>query len=177
MNLNDIVKLLQYDRHDLMNELQILHGYLIIDKTDMVKDKLDHLIESYVQERELLNSKAPHLILFMLQANHSYENIRITYDIDLKHSYLDTIDLEIVSFCHAIINIILKYGDGHELYHLNLTLSELEANSEVRFQSSVIGKFLNVESVKSHFENITKMYPLKFKISDKGFICNYIFLI
>lgn len=175
MNENDFVRLLQFDRHDLMNDLQVIQGYLSIDKIEMVKDKIDHMISNHHKERKLIHLNAPHFTFLMLQVNHLHQNIRLDYEIDLKEMSLQVLDKKLVKLAHFIINAIKDYGDESELYHLNIILSEEPSDASLIFQCIIAGHFPNEKGLKTDFEQKMTESPFNFVKNENSYLCKFIF--
>lgn len=51
MDEKETVRIIQKYRHDLMNRLQIVSGYLTMGKADKAKMNLDNVLEYYEEER------------------------------------------------------------------------------------------------------------------------------
>src|SRR5690625_1919955 len=96
MDKKMMVQILRNTQHDLMNNLQIIQGYLSMEKIDMVKAKLVDSIDYYSEERKLIQINAPHFILWVIQFNHSHDNIKLTYRINVENIDLSKIDLRLV---------------------------------------------------------------------------------
>src|SRR5690625_7310101 len=92
MDEMSMVRILQTTRHDLMNNLQVIQGYLSMDKIDVVKMKLAECIDYYEQERKLININASNFILWVIQFNHRHENLQLTYHIEAESLDLRKID-------------------------------------------------------------------------------------
>lgn len=102
----DVIQLLRLQRHDLMNDLQIVHGYLSMGKTDKVKNKVNEIIDEFNRERNLMNSDCPEFSLWLIQAKWLYNNIRITYDIHTEKSELRAFDKSLTIIGNAILEAI-----------------------------------------------------------------------
>ena len=64
-----------------MNNLQVVQGYLSMDKIDIAKNKLAECVDYYHEERKLMNINAPYFILWVIQFNHCHDNIQLTYHV------------------------------------------------------------------------------------------------
>ncbi|MDY0408573.1 Spo0B domain-containing protein [Paracerasibacillus soli] len=53
MDSNDVLRLVQGFRHDLMNQLQIMQGYATMGQSEKVQQKIDNLVQMYIEERKL----------------------------------------------------------------------------------------------------------------------------
>src|SRR5690625_3648810 len=119
----DVIELLQYYRHDLMNQVQIMKGYLSMKKYDQVSHKLDELVEGFTGERKLMNLNTPEFNLWIIRFNMWHENIRISYNIHTNKP-LKELDKQFVSQCKQVVNSIEMSILDSELYELTIELDE-----------------------------------------------------
>jgi stage 0 sporulation protein B (sporulation initiation phosphotransferase) len=103
----DIIQLLRLQRHDLMNDLQIVHGYLSMGKTDKVKSKVNNIIETLNKERILMNSNCPMFALWLIRMKLHHKHIYFTYDILTENKNLLYYDGSLAEIGHAIEGYIL----------------------------------------------------------------------
>ena len=123
MRNEDVIELLQYYRHDLMNQVQIMKGYLSMKKYDQVSHKLDELVEGFTGERKLMNLNTPEFNLWIIRFNMWHENIRISYNIHTNKP-LKELDKQFVSQCKQVVNSIEMSILDSELYELTIDLDE-----------------------------------------------------
>lgn len=102
MGPEQIVQVLQYYRHDLMNHLQIVQGYLSMKKTDKAETKLKETLDYYNEERKLMSLNAPMFMLWLIQFNSAFKNWRITYHIHTEYKDLRIIDEQLREQCKHI---------------------------------------------------------------------------
>ncbi|WP_010098993.1 Spo0B domain-containing protein [Ornithinibacillus scapharcae] len=150
MESKDVIQLLRLQRHDLMNDLQIVHGYLSMGKTEKVTKKVNEIIEAFNRERKLMNSNCPEFTLFLIQAKWLYNNIQITYDIHTEKSELQAFDVSLTIIGNAILEAIsteefavveveLLLKDNHTAVEVEFTLEE------TYFQESLFRKKMSKE--------------------------------
>lgn len=175
MNEQDFVRLLRYYRHDFMNDLQIVHGYLSIGQIDKVKDKVDQIIVNSNEERKLINSEAPHFILWILQFNGLHTNIKLDYGINLEQSNIQSIDHQLVDLSRCIVEGVDKYCDINELYDINIVLTGQRENPHVSFAFSITGHFSQIDSIMDFIKRIANFSPIKLEKTENGFKCVYVF--
>ena len=120
MEAKDVIQLLRLQRHDLMNDLQIVHGYLSMGKTDKVKSKVNDIIEACNQERELMNINCPNFALWLIQVNMHHKHIKFTYDLHTENRNLHTYDCVLTDIGNTIIGCIL--ADDLEIITGNIRL-------------------------------------------------------
>ena len=119
----DVIELLQHYRHDLMNQVQIMKGYLSMKKYDQVSHKLDELVEGFTEERKLMNLNTPEFNLWIIRFNMWHKNIRLSYNI-YTDKPLKELDKQFVSQCKQVVNSIEMSILASELYELTIDLDE-----------------------------------------------------
>ncbi|WP_170138766.1 Spo0B domain-containing protein [Oceanobacillus chungangensis] len=86
MEEKEVVEVLQFYRHDVMNDLQIISGYISMGKLEKVEKKFGELFSFYEEERKLMSIKAPKFILWLIRFNNLYNNFRLTYNIQVENT-------------------------------------------------------------------------------------------
>lgn len=81
MEKEEIVQLLQYRRHDLVNDIQVIHGYASMQMFDKVQEKLADFLHATEHERKLHMIKAAHFILWIEMFRMKHKNFKLTYEI------------------------------------------------------------------------------------------------
>lgn len=149
----EVIQLLQHYRHDLLNKLQLVQGYLSMGKTNKVEEKLEELFSFLNEERKLTGLRTPRLALWLIQFNHIYENFRITYTIDIENQNLEHLDEILTTKCNEFMQYVTKKLDSNQLYEMELTIKETEGNQSIETCFFIDG-FVN----KSHTLNIYEEY-------------------
>lgn len=177
MDEKDFIQLFRLMRHDLMNDLQIIQGYLSMDKIDKVKTKVTKSIDYYNEERKLMNLKAPRYIMYILQLNHVQENIRLTYQVDGEIGDLLSTDQLLVNQCHHLIQQIIHIGDKRELYEIHLHITEQANSSSIAFTYHIEGKFNYLEQIVQSLESIEINPPKRVEETISGIICEFLYVL
>ncbi|WP_183072689.1 Spo0B domain-containing protein [Oceanobacillus bengalensis] len=121
----EVVRLLQNYRHDLLNHLQLIQGYLSMGKKDTAESKMTELFSHFEEERKLIQLHAPKFTLWLIHFNHRYDNLRIAYNIHIDRS-LSMVDDFILTKCNKIIDLMENYTNPLELYEIQLDIKENE---------------------------------------------------
>lgn len=120
----DVVNIIQHYRHDILNQLQVIQGYIKLDDYKKVNATMSQLLEYFYQERKLLNLNMPHVLLWFLQFNIKYENIKLTYDIDIENKNMQTADLFITDRLERILEDIQRHGRDDKLYQVEVEFKD-----------------------------------------------------
>lgn len=174
MKEKDVVRLLQQYQHDVKNELQVIHGYLSMGMVDRVQGQIDQWINQFHQEQKLLLLNAPLFILWVIQFNHTYDQLHLTYDIQTNKN-LQVIDENLVHTCKRIIQSFhSEYSSSEDVLEINLKLSE-RSNHEIEVKMTLgLIKGKDIAVFKRELKQITNMTV---KRSDRGLQCQFSYLV
>lgn len=170
VNEKEVIQLLQQYEHDLMNEIQVIQGYLGMDNLEVAKDKMNEFISDFDKRRTLLNIDAPRFVLWLLRFNHQHKNIRLTYQMDHSPRSLQIFDANLESYCKQMVQKIYEFGKDTELYQIHLQIIQ-ESEEEVMLTCAVIGEFNHKASIVEAYQDLEE--PIE--ETEDGFICTFIF--
>ncbi|WP_373892927.1 Spo0B domain-containing protein [Virgibacillus natechei] len=158
MGPNEIVQVLQHYRHDLMNHLQIVQGYLSMKKTDKAEAKLKETLDYYNEERKLMSLNAPMFMLWLIQFNSTSANWRVTYQIHTEYKDLGTIDWALTDQCKHILSAFRQASDDTELFEVNVELNEIINPSQIEIRLIIeSGDCLKLNREKLNLSNTVVM--------------------
>lgn len=168
MKAEDILKLIQYDRHDMMNDLQIISGYLSIGNTEKVSEKLHDMINRFHRDKKLLSTKASHFVLWLMMINHVEPNIRVNYDVNFDEVNLSSLDEKMTNHCQLLIDGIKAVGSNQELYHVKIHIvQEGLGTNEVKIVFYLTGE-INDDALFSYIDRKEIDPPLHLEKHEKG---------
>ncbi|GAB3802033.1 Spo0B domain-containing protein [Virgibacillus kimchii] len=121
----EVVKLLQQYRHDLMNHLQIVQGYISMNNREKAEKKLKETIRHYENERKLMNLKVPAFTLWLMQVNNLFNHIKLEYHV-LTEKKLYHVDHDLVSKGNKIISAINNTYNKEELLEISMEIKDAE---------------------------------------------------
>ncbi|HEX6595153.1 MAG TPA: Spo0B domain-containing protein [Bacillota bacterium] len=169
MREKDVIQLIRHDRHDLMNQIQLLQGYATMGKVAHVQQKLDEMIIHYQNERKLLNLDAPNFVVWLLRSS-IYNHIRITYVIaDHLPQHLHTIDHQLVNRCEQMIGVIKRHGKQTESYEVKLILKHVGKTLEMKWY--IDGPLTGMSRFKSMMTNDSKYQWIIDQKADEQLMC------
>ncbi|WP_170840860.1 Spo0B domain-containing protein [Oceanobacillus limi] len=157
METKDVVELLRHQRHDLMNHMQIIQGYLSMGKTDMVHEKLDSLLNDFQNERKLMNLNVPYFTVWLIQFNSVNSNIRLAYDIHTDNLDIHSQDQKLVTVSESIAEAICDLGDELELYELTLKVLTGQQSNEFEVVYTIQGNGIDVDKFRSKLQNMIEV--------------------
>ncbi|GLO66701.1 MULTISPECIES: Spo0B domain-containing protein [Oceanobacillus] len=120
----DVLHIIQHYRHDLMNRLQLVSGYLSMGKVEKAEDKLNEAIAYYEEERKLMQLKAPSLMLWILEFEQYYRSYSMSYFIEATSTtYNHPIDDQwIVSKCNQIMHVLQNHLYSDSMYEVEIRI-------------------------------------------------------
>ena len=72
------IQIIQRYRHDVLNHLQLVSGYLTIQKPEKAEEKVNEWIQMIEDERKLTNLDTPKFTLWIFQYSDLYKNFSLT---------------------------------------------------------------------------------------------------
>lgn len=163
MEKMDTVQLLRHYRHDYLNKIQLIKGYLSLGKLDKVNEVLEDIVKLSENETNLSNLNMPLLAELFLTYNWQVSSVKLKYDVIKNGNSLHLNDEFVVQwferFFEKIENAAQNFNDN-ELY-IRIKLD----NQELSF-------FIEYNGILEHTESIEQFLELQ---SSKVYISNLIF--
>jgi len=153
MDEKETVGLIQKYRHDLMNRLQIVSGYLSMGKADKAKQNLDDVIKFYEEERKLMRLNADAFMIWVLQFQDKYPSFALSYRIDLLESMEKSIDAQkLLSACEELLAVLSEAAEEYHVHELFLYMKEKETCWEIRMDiNDVILEKINMKNIEKQY--------------------------
>ncbi|WCK53632.1 Spo0B domain-containing protein [Aneurinibacillus sp. Ricciae_BoGa-3] len=128
--MNDLVEVLKYQRHDFMNHMQVLLGYLKLEKYTECEAYIQFLVEQAARESIISQLDYPKLTSFLLSFNAKYSEVELEVEISEPfnlHQVTDNI-VFLGDFIIALVLLYQKYAadNGGEPNKLELVLSLIQ---------------------------------------------------
>lgn len=149
MDEQDVIQLLRYYQHDLLNELQIIQGYASMNKIDKVKEKIAACVDVYNKERQLMYLNSPKFALWLMKAQHHQKNIGISYDLQLGQIDLSLIDQDMFDIGTCIVEHIKQHGNEFSLYELHIDMCFGFDKAHVIVSWQITGELDDIEPLQS----------------------------
>ncbi|RHW33043.1 Spo0B domain-containing protein [Oceanobacillus profundus] len=119
-----VVQILQHYRHDLMNHLQIVQGYVGMRNIEKAEKKLGEIVDYYNEERKLMSLNMPEFMIWIIQFNVRYENLRLTYKVHSEYKNLHVSDSILVKQFQDFMERCVDILNPEELYEVTLVIEE-----------------------------------------------------
>ncbi|WP_249870978.1 Spo0B domain-containing protein [Oceanobacillus saliphilus] len=130
----EIIRVLQQYRHDLMNRLQIVQGYMSMGKTEIAEKKLNEVLAYYNEERRLMGLNMPAFMLWILEFDSSFDNFRLKYTIHGEYKNVHISESILIERCQDIMADCSRELDLQVLYEVKLVLSKVANMSEIKVE-------------------------------------------
>lgn len=165
MKSRDVVHLIEQYRHDILNHLQLVQGYISLGNIEKADISVTNLLEYFQQETDLLHLNMTNVYLWFLQFPIKYNDFQISYDIDIKKN--------------------LQYADDTVVEKLNMIMQDIEAittpsNSyslEIEFKDNLkaceIALYLKLESNGIMKEFLSKLDDIDRAIGSKEVVYRF----
>lgn len=144
MDAKEVANLFQFYRHELLNHLQVIQGYVKLGNTDKADEKMSNLFELLHHERNLLNMKIPTVFLWMLTCNMNDQQYKVSCSIKFEGN-LDASSAEAyIAECleKTMEDIKHKYS-GERVYPVHIIFKEnhKKYRIEVRVNNEMESEF------------------------------------
>lgn len=139
MNEREVMQILQKYRHDCVNHIQLLHGYLSMNKPERAKDVLEEWIFICEQSRMLNSFNIPKFALWVDRFDLLYSRLRLSYKVNVPGLNLDHYDEELHCLSNQFADALLR-SSSPEILH-EVTLSVNNDDERVYFEFRAEGPF------------------------------------
>lgn len=166
MKADDVMDLIRHYRHDLLNELQLIHGYASMGKPEKINEKVKRMIEHYQEERKLFGFQCPYFTIWLMSFNWEYSQFQINYRAE-DIGDISNMDLTLFSSCKEIFSIIPQHTDENHVYKGEL---EIQKQHELRLEFVFYGPFHKPEKLNA--ELLARNYTQSVQIDQEK--CQFI---
>ncbi|BAC13999.1 hypothetical conserved protein [Oceanobacillus iheyensis HTE831] len=155
---DNVLHIIQHYRHDLMNRLQLVSGYLSMGKVEKAEDKLNEAIAYYEEERKLMQLQAPSLMLWILEFERYYKSYSMTYFIEATSTTSNHLinDEWIVSKCNQIMHELQNHLNSDSMYEVEIRIIDNINNDRWDIVYSIQGNIPNlaIDVLQSNLGNV-----------------------
>ncbi|MEG6523121.1 Spo0B domain-containing protein [Desulfotomaculum sp. 1211_IL3151] len=136
MEIKNLLEIIQVQRHDFLNHLQVISGLLQLNKGDRVRDYINQVCQQYENYSKITRIKSPEILAVLLvgsnEANKS--QIDIQYDIQTNLATLNVPGEVVASALNRCIKQALKFLAPPEVNDrkMKLTISEGEKKITIK---------------------------------------------
>lgn len=145
----ETVELLRHARHDWLNKIQLIQGYLSMGNPKRVHDLINEMVFECEQETKLSNLPLPELASFFLTYNFERHPVLLKYEVKGNGTVVGSLDGRIADWFRRFMEIMNKSvsdGEENELY-ITLDLKEGRIVFSVHFN----GELCRTEPIEQFF--------------------------
>lgn len=150
------IQTLNHHRHDWMNELQILYGYIQLGKLDKSVQCVERIKERMLQDSKISKLGIPSLVLYL----HSYRTFNTGLQLDVDVVDFVQLDGKLTTeaeenFTQSIMEVVQAYQiGGHSTWEDDrlLTLTFMEQEEELIAEFDGEGFFGDQDSLKQKIQ-------------------------
>lgn len=124
MEAKEVTDILQHYRHHLLNELQIIQGYVKLGNTEKADMYLNKLFTHFHHERNFLNLNIPHVFLWFFETKMKYRHFQFSYTIATETKKLTHADMYMKRKLEQIMENIERRCKEDKLYAVHLELKD-----------------------------------------------------
>ncbi|MCM3742150.1 Spo0B domain-containing protein [Oceanobacillus luteolus] len=171
MEAKEVVNLIQLYRHDLLNHLQIIHGYVKMGKLEKVEANMSKLFDYIDNERDLFKLDIPHVVLWFFEFRKRYEQFQLSYEVDVNKLSLNAADMHIKDKLEQIMQDVKNISSEEELYTVQITLTEEEHDCIVEVSINIgeseiqTREFISLEGIKVVQQPKNRVYSFQVRTS------------
>ena len=141
----EIVKMLQYSRHDWLNRLQLIKGNIALNRIDRVEELMDEIVFQTRQEAIVSSLNTPQLAYMLLTYNWQTKHFLLEYEINIDPQSTQINDQLITNWLEEVLDKINYLCD--EYYENKLKIIFAEKNKQVQVTLHLTGILKIIEEV------------------------------
>lgn len=164
MKEEQVIQLLRHYRHDWLNELQLIMGYVQMGKLDKAQEKIKQAVAHAEVDRKIQSIPMPKTALWITKFGWCYTNLELTYEIEVKQT-VNACDQSTVRHLEEAMDCILSGSMKTNLYHGTIRLQQKE-QSQLQIVLEITGEFQNLSKVKQQLEQLDLLMDIKLKTTN-----------
>lgn len=154
----DIISVLSHSRHDWLNRIQLIKGYLSLNDTDKVSELIDSFTQESNKETVVSNLAMNSFVSYILTFNWENHPIMLDYEVEGPVRKLAIYDKEMYDFIKAFFEML---ENQVEMFVENQMTITFEINEEdICFFFDFRGKLQASESVKRWLQDYSGLEHL-----------------
>ncbi|MGG3738495.1 Spo0B domain-containing protein [Aeribacillus pallidus] len=149
-----IVEVLRHARHDWLNQLQLIQGYITLNKLDRVKELINEIVARAQEDSKLSNLQLPRVAERLITHNWEPHAFQISYEIHAKANEISISDEWLDQWIDAFFQMLdcELSKDVENILHLTLhTFKEA-----ITFTFRLTGRMEEPHRIKTWLEENAK---------------------
>ncbi|OKL38223.1 Spo0B C-terminal domain-containing protein [Domibacillus mangrovi] len=129
-----VIETLRHARHDWMNDIQLIKGFLALNKIDEAARAADHIIVKAVQESKLCNLGMPEMAEMFITFNWKKHKFVLEFEIN-DEIVIEKVDDQLVTrFFQSIFSLLDQHISQYSGQHVYTEFFEKEGRLAVRIE-------------------------------------------
>lgn len=143
---HELIHYLKLYRHDVMNHLQLVHGYSQLGNAEKLDLKLAEVLDIFQEEQKLFKLNMDQFVMYVLFFNHNYLTMQLSYKINIEKTNLTYMDELVYTEVKKIMELFkddtstfvynwfleVKYSDNREGIDFVFRLNKVGMDELVR---------------------------------------------
>ncbi|WP_049663430.1 Spo0B C-terminal domain-containing protein [Bacillus sp. FJAT-27231] len=154
-----IIRALQHARHDWMNHIQLIKGYIALGKTEEAERVIEQTVMQAKQEAHLCNLALPELAKLLITFNWEAHAFQLEYEVMDMSIKTGAADGCLVSWMSSLFCLIERNVETYAANHLYLSMEEAEEG--IRFFFEFSGIITNTEALSKGLVEILSASGVK----------------
>lgn len=154
-----IIRALQHARHDWMNHIQLIKGYIALGKIEEAERVIEQAVIQAKQEAHLCNLSLPVFAKTLITFNWETHSFQLEYEVLDTDIRTEMNDHRLACWTSSLFQLIESYIETYANNHLYLSIGEAEEG--IRFFFEFSGIITNEEALTSELTEILSMSDVK----------------
>jgi stage 0 sporulation protein B (sporulation initiation phosphotransferase) len=149
-----VVEVLRHARHDWMNDMQLVKGFLALNKIDEAARTADHIIVKAVQEAKLCNLGMPGMAEMFITFNWESHKFLLEFEIDDEMVFEKVDDQLVTVFFRSLFLLLDSHISEYSGQYLYAGFIEKEGRLAVRieWEGELVNRSLLMERISQLFQ-------------------------
>ena len=147
-----IIRALQHARHDWMNHIQLIKGYIALGRTEEAERVIEQAVMQAKQEAHLCNLSLPEFSKMLITFNWEAHAFQLEYEVLDMNIRTGTDDHYLASWMSSLFSLIENNIETYAANHLYLSMEEAEQG--IRFFFEFSGIITNAEVLTKELKEI-----------------------
>ncbi|RJS59826.1 Spo0B C-terminal domain-containing protein [Bacillus sp. PK3_68] len=154
-----IIRALQHARHDWMNHIQLIKGYIALGKIEEAERVIERAVMQAKQEAHVCNLSLPELAKTLITFNWEAHSFQLEYEVLDTDITTRATDHRLSCWTSSLFQLVENYIETYADNHLYLSIGKAEEG--IRFFFEFSGIITNEEALTSELAEILSMPHVK----------------
>ncbi len=148
------INLLRHSRHDWLNRIQLIKGYLALGDSEKVNQLIDSFVQESNKETAISNLEMDTFVSYILTFNWENHPIMLDYEVEGTVRKLSKYDMEMYDFTQAFFTELAQHVEMFSENQMEITIEINE--DDICFYFDFRGKLKGHENMKQWIKDYSK---------------------